>query len=184
MKTLIAVALCLLVGPSPSQAGVTANADSSSQTQLRYKHDISVDGPFLIFGCAIVGYEYRIVARLSLEAHYGFGSMLFTDVQYYHELGVRYYFQKDPNDGFFAIGFYNGIRLKTPQKTGSASNYFLGLGNRWIFFNKLTVDVFGGMYLSGDEKTVFKKTDGYSTTSVEIGGPVRMSGTARVGIIF
>jgi hypothetical protein len=184
MKTYISVALFLLVVPSVLLSNIEADSSLSPQTELEYQHSITIDPLFLIFGSVILGYEYRASDRLSLEAHWGFGSMLFTDIKHYYEFGARYYLNKDPNKGLFLTGFFNGIRLQTSQKSGSVSNFFLGLGNRWMLSRILLIDAFGGIYFSGDDKITFTKVDGSTTTSVDIGGKTRMSGTARIGIVF
>jgi len=182
MKTAF-LALFLLATPSVVLSNNINDSTIVSPPSLEYQSEISIDPLFMILGCTILGYERRISERVSLEGHLGFGSMLFVDVKTYYEIGGRYYLGKDLNKGMFLLGFLNGITLQTTNQSANVSNVFFGIGNRWRAASWLAIELFGGVYLSGNNKATFTKVDGNSTTSLDVGG-TRLSGTARIGVTF
>ena len=148
------------------------------------KHNININPLYLIFGLIDIGYEYRILNQISLEGNYGFGKLFFVEVQKYYEFGFRYYIKKQSNSSFFLKVHINNIGLKSDDKSADVLNYGLFIGHRWLISKSFTIDLYGGIYLSGDDKVIFEEVKGNTKKTVDIGGHTRTSGNIQIGLSF
>lgn len=147
------------------------------------KNNIGIYPLYLIIGAIDIGFEHRIIDRLSVELNYAFGKIWFTDIEKYYEVGLKYYMKKQSNTGLYIKSHVNSISLKTETKNADVINYGMFVGYRWLISNFVSIDLYGGLYFSSDDKVVFTETKGNTTKTIDIGG-FRQSGNFQIGISF